>query len=172
MRAELLLSACTRSAQSSTCPYWCFSGASTCRSAPACVSRVTRSRTTAWERYVRARRSWTVPGESVGISANPRDSSLESQCRLFGVATISQRSLHNVPIFRLLLKVAVHGAHHLDCPNVSRPGRNRLGGIVLDCAFPAGSRMFCAQAKSRRSRSSTRQGRITMAPRTRTTLTR
>ena len=29
----------------------------------------------------------------------------------------SQRSLHNAPIFRLLLKVAVNGTHQCDCPN-------------------------------------------------------
>ena len=30
---------------------------------------------------------------------------------------ISQRSLHNAPIFRLLLKVAVNGTHQCDFPN-------------------------------------------------------
>ena len=33
-------------------------------------------------------------------------------CRL-----VSQRSLHNAPIFRLLLKVAVNGTHQCDFPN-------------------------------------------------------
>ena len=31
--------------------------------------------------------------------------------------SISQRSLHNAPIFRLLLKVAVNGTHQCDFPN-------------------------------------------------------
>ena len=31
--------------------------------------------------------------------------------------TASQRSLHNAPIFRLLLKVAVNGTHQCDFPN-------------------------------------------------------
>ena len=30
---------------------------------------------------------------------------------------VSQRSLHNAPIFRLLLKVAVNGTHQCDFPN-------------------------------------------------------
>ena len=33
------------------------------------------------------------------------------------LASISQRSLHNAPIFRLLLKVAVNGTHQCDFPN-------------------------------------------------------
>ena len=31
--------------------------------------------------------------------------------------SVSQRSLHNAPIFRLLLKVAVNGTHQCDFPN-------------------------------------------------------
>ena len=34
-----------------------------------------------------------------------------------GLYLISQRSLHNAPIFRLLLKVAVKGTHQCDCIN-------------------------------------------------------
>ena len=32
-------------------------------------------------------------------------------------SAVSQRSLHNAPIFRLLLKVAVNGTHQCDFPN-------------------------------------------------------
>ena len=35
----------------------------------------------------------------------------------FGRAVASQRSLHNAPIFRLLLKVAVNGTHQCDYSN-------------------------------------------------------
>ena len=35
----------------------------------------------------------------------------------FGRAVASQRSLHNAPIFRLLLKVAVNGTHQCDFHN-------------------------------------------------------
>ena len=33
------------------------------------------------------------------------------------IPRVSQRSLHNAPIFRLLLKVAVNGTHQCDFPN-------------------------------------------------------
>ena len=35
----------------------------------------------------------------------------------YGQQLVSQRSLHNAPIFRLLLKVAVNGTHQCDFPN-------------------------------------------------------
>ena len=36
---------------------------------------------------------------------------------LFAASGVSQRSLHNAPIFRLLLKVAVNGTHQCDFQN-------------------------------------------------------
>ena len=42
----------------------------------------------------------------------------------------SQRSLHNAPIFRLLLKVAVNGTHQCDFPNFCGAVRLQLAELL------------------------------------------
>ena len=48
---------------------------------------------------------------------SPGDNSSELLSTLGCIAVTSQRSLHNAPIFRLLLKVAVNGTHQCDFLN-------------------------------------------------------
>ena len=49
----------------------------------------------------------------------------------FSAPPASQRSLHNAPIFRLLLKVAVNGTHQCDFLNFCGPfGVQQLLGIA------------------------------------------
>ena len=45
---------------------------------------------------------------------------------------LSQRSLHNAPIFRLLLKVAVNGTHQCDFLNFCGPFGAQLNSILKE----------------------------------------
>ena len=52
----------------------------------------------------------SAPGNARRSFRNPMKNLLRQE-------KASQRSLHNAPIFRLLLKVAVNGTHQCDFPN-------------------------------------------------------
>ena len=69
------------------------------------------------------REAWGVAPAAVGCAMGARPwrwagaAALGTSAGRRRARAVSQRSLHNAPIFRLLLKVAVNGTHQCDFPN-------------------------------------------------------